>query len=93
MRIVEREDFYASVAAEFELDRTLTDQTLLVADLDFDSMGMFDLVLFIEEVAEVQPEDQLGMDYPMLNTLGDAYAYCEALRAHSRSRSQAARAN
>jgi len=88
---MEREDFYEAVAAEFQLDGALTDQTHLASDLGFDSVGMFDLVLFIEEVAEIGPEDQVGMDYPMLNTLGDAYAYCEALREHSRARSQGAR--
>lgn len=82
---MKREELYEAIAAEYELDGVLMDQTLLASDLGFDSLGMFDLVLFVEEVAGVQPEGQPTMDYPVMMTLGDVYAYCEALQANSKS--------
>jgi acyl carrier protein len=53
---MKREELYETIAAEYELDGVLMDQTLLVSDLGFDSLGMFDLVLFVEEFAGVQSE-------------------------------------
>jgi acyl carrier protein len=88
---MKHDEFYGAIAAEFELDKSLADHSLLESDLGFDSLGMFDLVLFIEEVAGVQPEDQRAMDYPMMTTLGDAYAYCEALEAQFSTHGRAAR--
>jgi acyl carrier protein len=79
------DEFYEAIANEFGLDVVPTDQMLLATDLGLDSLGMFDLVLFIEEVAEVPAADRKPMDYPMLNTSRDAYAYYEALRAPSAS--------
>jgi acyl carrier protein len=81
-RDVNRDVFYQAIAQEFQLDGGFTDDLRLDADLDFDSLAMFDLVLFIEELAGVASEDQGQMDYPMLNTLGDAHAYWEALNTH-----------
>lgn len=82
---MKRAELYEAIAAEFELQGALEDQTILDSDLGFDSLGMFDLVLFVEELAGGQSTDRQPMDYPMMTTLGDVYAYWEALRANSRS--------
>jgi acyl carrier protein len=80
-----RDEFYEVIATEFGLDVVPMDEMLLASDLGLDSLSMFDLVLFIEEVAEVPAEDRKQMDYPMLSTSRDAYAYYEALRVPSDS--------
>lgn len=80
------EEFGAFVAAEFELSDAPCLSARLVEDLGLDSLDLFDLVLFIEELAgaTVDSISDLQVAYPILYTLADAYHYWEDIQSRLR---------
>ncbi len=71
------EEFRDLIAKEFELNQSdLRESTRLCDDLGFDSLKMLELVLFIEENADVLIEDSELLN---IGTLGEAHcAYIQA---------------
>lgn len=72
------EQFVARFCDEYDLDAgRVWSGSRLVDDLGFDSVDVFDTVLFVEELAGVDTSSN-GGSYPLLETVGGAYAYlCE----------------
>jgi acyl carrier protein len=71
------EQFVTRVALEFELEEPLDMTTDLTRELGFDSLDLFDLVLFVEELSEGSMAK--ANDFPVLSTLSDAYLYLTEL--------------
>ena len=75
-----KERFLEAVITEFNLFEGVELTASLTEDLDLDSLDVLNLVMFSEELAEVQID---GSDFPMLLTLDDAYKYAISLQFRS----------
>jgi acyl carrier protein len=67
-------EFIASLSEEFGIDPKPSPESSLWDDLDFDSVDMVDLVLFIEELAQLEVVSEPEM-YPVIVFVRDAYDY------------------
>jgi acyl carrier protein len=77
------EEFLQAFSSTFD-QPTVALSTRLFDDLDFDSIAIVEVALFVEELAEATPP----IDYlpPELETVGDVFAcYCELLAGRSRA--------
>jgi acyl carrier protein len=74
MGILEFPDFVGRLKVELHLDvpDPPTPEVGLFDDLELDSLGAFELVVTVEDLAAV---DLPPMDPPEMYTLGDVYAY------------------
>jgi acyl carrier protein len=67
-------EFADLVQREYELDRAPNPSDRLIEDLGFDSLRLFDLVMFVFELANVNPQGG-GMAFPVLETFDDAFTF------------------
>ncbi len=58
-----------------ELMKNQYPELTLTSELNFDSINLMELVLLIEEVANFNSSDDINMEFPVLETLDDAYQY------------------
>lgn len=74
------EEFAAAVARELDIEEGPPASATLVEDLGLDSLGCFNLVLFIDELSgqAATPDDEVP--YPLIATMGDAYRYLEEMQ-------------
>jgi acyl carrier protein len=76
------EAFVDLVCEEFELDRRPRLDEDLVEEVGLDSLDLFHLVVFLEELAGIDEPEVLdgAFEYPVLTSLQDAYScLCELL--------------
>jgi acyl carrier protein len=75
VQIVTAERFITLFANEFQLDeQTLSRDTYIVQDLDFDSLELFRLMLFVEMLAPIDLPDRVNFDELTLGSIYDHYA-------------------
>jgi acyl carrier protein len=74
-------EFCVAFSAEFDRSSPPNLDDLLVDDLGFDSLDMFNLVAFIEETANSSESDGAGL--PILTSVRDAYEYLQELAVRS----------
>jgi len=66
------EEFTDRMRSEFGVPGALTSTALLVAEVGFDSLGMLELVLFIEELVSGDRAEIL-LEYPTMVTVEDGF--------------------
>jgi acyl carrier protein len=69
------DEFLSSIAAEFGWEpKELTKDSLLTEDCGLDSLGMYELLLILEDLGHVIDEEEL-LEW---ETLGDAFSTCSS---------------
>ncbi len=72
------QDFLTLLDREYQISADATMESELLAELHFDSLDLYDLVLLCEELAGIDPE-VVVTEFPLLLTVGDAYAFLQGL--------------
>jgi len=76
-----KQDLRSALSNEFSLPKSCTDDSRLIEDLGFDSLRLLELIVFIEESAGRRAQTSSELEFPMLETIGDAIAYWDELHA------------
>jgi len=72
--VVSEDEFIKCLSAEFGSSSPLKPDAQLVEDLQFDSLDMVNLIVYIEEVSGVTHIADAEI-YPVIRTVRDAYLY------------------
>jgi acyl carrier protein len=76
-------EMVTALTEEFELESPVRPADRLVEDLGFDSLGLFELVGWVEERAGATPAT-LGYSFPSLETIEDVIEFYGLVRSRTR---------
>lgn len=72
------EDFIELVTNEFEISIPALSSSDFVHDLDFDSVDMVNLIIYVEDLSGIEVVKDADI-YPVIRTVRDAYLYLHDL--------------